>query len=77
MLRRKTRPKIRFLASFTAALFVSLVIVFLSFLGSSGYRFVLGIITLVSLVLIGVTECFLKILILLEKKIENNQKFKD
>ena len=77
VLKRRTRPKIRFLASFTAALFVSAVIVFLSFLGSSGYRFVLGVITLVSLVLIVVTECFLKILILLEKKIENNQKYKD
>ena len=77
MLRRKTRTKIRFLASFTAALFVSLVTVFLSFLGASGYKLVIGVLTLVSLALLGVTECFLRILVLLEKKIENNQKFID
>ncbi len=58
MLRNKARLKIRLLASVIAVAIVLIMLVLLSFLTASGFRLLLGIFTLVSLALLGVTECF-------------------
>ena len=72
-LRNKARLKIRLLASLVASSIVSLVFVLLSFLTKSGYRLVLGVFSLVSLILLGVIECLLRILLRLEKKVSQPQ----
>ena len=71
VLRNKARLKIRLLASVIAVAIVLIMLVLLSFLTASGFRLLLGIFTLVSLALLGVTECFLRILLRLEKKIDS------
>ena len=74
MLRNKARLKIRLLASVIAVAIVLIMLVLLSFLTSSGYRFLLGVFTLVILILLGVIESLLRFLLRLEKKSNQPQK---
>jgi len=72
-LRKKARLKIRLLASLVASLIVSLIFVLLSFLTASGYKLVLGVFTLINLILLGVVESLLRVLLQLEKKVNQPQ----
>ena len=74
MLRNKARPKVRLLTSVIAVAIVLIMLVLLSFLTASGYRFLLGVFTLVILILLGAIESFLRFLLRLEKKSNQPQK---
>jgi len=74
VLRNKARLKIRLLASVIAVAIVLIMLVLLSFLTASGYRFLIGVFTLVILILLGVIESLLRLLFQLEKKSNQLQK---